>query len=133
MNKILYLIVILLIFFIFGCNKEETDELESITAQAIDNNKLQIIKSTNEDLERYENSKEEIENIKTVRLCHDTDNGIVRWVNGSIFGYYDNATRFEFNDFCKNFNYLTEFYCENNMPLQRRFLCINGCVDNHCL
>ena len=77
--------------------------------------------------------EEEREKIVTVRLCHDTDNGIVRWVNGSTFGFYDNAERFEFDDYCFDNNFLIEYYCQNEIPQNRSFLCDNGCLDNHCL
>jgi len=126
MKNILGLLLILLTFFILGCSKEETTE--TIT-KVYEIKELEIIGNV------VENKIIEVnrENITTVKLCHDTDNGIVRWVNGSVFGFYDNATRFEFNDYCKNFNYLWEFYCENEDPMQRIFLCTNGCEDNHCL
>lgn len=119
MLKIISLLIILGII-VLGCSKEETTE--SITG-AYEINELEVI----------EDAEEEEEKIITVRLCHDTDNGIVRWVNGTVFGFYNNATRFEFNDYCQNFNYLWEFYCENETPMQRIFLCTNGCEDNHCL
>ncbi len=120
---------LLLIFFIIlssGCGKEEIKDLELITAQTYDIVEMGII-------EDYEVVEEEKEEIITVRLCHDTDNGIVRWVNGSIFGFYDNATRFEFDDYCFDNTFLIEYYCENETPQNRSFLCTNGCQDNHCL
>jgi len=125
MKKILFLLFVFSIVFILGCSKEES-KLE---------NPDKIIAWTYKIDDIVEETEEEIveEEIVTVRLCHDTDNGIVRWVNGSIFGYYDNTTRFEFNDYCQNFNWLWEFYCENETPQQRHFLCRNGCEDNHCL
>ena len=125
MKKILFLFLILLIIIIYGCGKEAVTEIEEspgkITAWTY---KIDDIKS--EELE-------EEETIETVRLCHDSDNGIVRWINGSIIGFYSNSTRYEFNDYCQNFNYLMEFYCEDENPKQKRFLCKNGCEDNHCL
>ena len=72
------------------------------------------------------------EEIKTVKLCHDTDNGIIRWEEGKVFGFYDNASRFEFSDYCEDNVYLTEYYCENEEPVTRRFQCSNGCRQNHC-
>jgi|TARA_B100001964_G_C14135239_1_gene554810 hypothetical protein len=116
MKRIPILIFIIFLLFIYGCGKEE------ITTQAY---KIEEIEAAEEEVTE--------ENITTIRLCHDTDRGMVRWVNGTVFGFYDNATRFEFNDYCLNFNYLWEFYCENGNPLQEIFLCINGCEDNHCL
>ena len=114
-----------LLIIIIGCGKEAVTEIEEspgkITAWTY---KIDDIKS--EELE-------EEETIETVRLCHDSDNGIVRWINGSIIGFYSNSTRYEFNDYCQNFNYLMEFYCEDENPKQKRFLCKNGCEDNHCL
>ena len=112
-----------MVIFTFGCDKE--GKVEKITG-AYEIEEIEVI----EDMEGV--IEEERENITTVRLCHDTDNGIIRWVNGSIFGFYSNATRFEFNDYCQNFNYLMEFYCEDEYPKQRIFLCKNGCVDAHC-
>jgi len=129
MKKILFLLLIIIVFIVLGCSKGETKNLNVISGNVIDNSKLQIIEVITED----EFIEEKEQEIFTVKLCHDTDNGIVRWVNGSVFGFYNNATRFEFNDICENFNYLTEFFCENENPMQRRFLCINGCEDNHCL
>ena len=121
MKKIIILLSIFLLIFVYGCNEEEVVSLDkTVTAKVIKDIKIEV-------------AEEEIkENITTVRLCHDTDNGIVRWVNGSVFGFYNNATRFEFIDYCQNKNYLMEFYCENETPFQRRFLCRNGCVDAHC-
>jgi hypothetical protein len=107
---------------VIGCSKEPTTDSEPITAQAY---KIDEIEAAEDDVIEEE--------IVTTRLCHDTDNGMVRWVNGSVFGFYDNATRFEFNDYCQNFNYLWEFYCENETPMQETFFCVNGCEDNHCL
>tara|TARA_Y100000310_G_scaffold78181_1_gene74801 strand:- start:1178 stop:1525 length:348 start_codon:yes stop_codon:yes gene_type:complete len=115
MKRVFPLIFIIFLLFIYGCGKEEIVEETAgkIIAQVI-----------NVDID---------EEIVTVRLCHDTDNGIVRWVNGSIFGFYDNATRFELKDACLNNNVLIEYYCGNETPMNRTFLCKNGCVDNHCL
>ncbi|MCH8004242.1 MAG: hypothetical protein IH934_06470 [Nanoarchaeota archaeon] len=125
-NIILYLLLFSIIF-IFGCGKDETVDAESITAQVYDIEEPEIIE---EDVELIE---EEREDIVTVRLCHDTDNGIVRWVNGSIFGYYNNSKRFEFYDYCFDNNFLIEYYCEDENPMNRSFLCTNECQDNHCL
>ena len=119
-NKIIFLMFSL--FLIIGCKEKiSQDILPLITTEVINE-------------EPTEEVEEEIieDNIKTVRLCHDTDKGIIKWVKGSIFGYYDNATRFEFIDYCQNKNYLMEFYCEEENPLQKLFLCKNGCVDDHC-
>jgi hypothetical protein len=123
MRKIFSLLVIFGIIFVFGCSKEEP--ITTISAG--------VITEIEAEEEIVEVVEEERENITTVRLCHDTDNGIVRWVEGSVFGFYSNATRFEFKDYCQNFNYLWEFYCEDENPMQRIFLCRNGCEDNHCL
>ena len=126
MKKILFLFFILFILFIYGCSKEETTEepmpIEKITAKAYDVDKLEI---TEDD--------EAEEEIVTVRLCHDTDNGMVRWANGSVFGFYDNAKRIELKDYCFDNNILVEYYCENEMPQNMTFICTNGCKDNHCL
>ena len=124
MKKIYFLFLILIIIFIFGCSKENTTIGATTALTPLEEIEEEII---NEPIE------EEKENITTVRLCHDTDNGIVRWVKGKIFGFYDNATRFEFEDYCQNFNYLWEFYCEEENPKQEIFLCTNGCEDDHCL
>ena len=119
MKKIFYLFLILLIIFIIGCNKEEIKAEPEITAKVV------------EEIETEEIVEEE--DIETVRLCHDTDNGIVRWINGSIFGFNNKAERFEHNDYCFDNNILVEYYCENETPQNRTFLCKNGCEDNHCL
>ena len=57
---------------------------------------------------------------------------MVQWVNGTVFGFYNNAERFEFNDFCFNNDILIEYYCENEMPRNMTFVCEHGCGDNHC-
>ena len=113
MTKIFSLLVILGIIFIIGCNKEETTE--KITG-AYQIEEVQTAEDVKE-----EAVEEERKNTTTVRLCHDTDNGVVRWVKGSVFGFYSNATRFEFNDYCQNNNYLMEFYCEDEYPDQPSF------------
>ncbi len=86
-------------------------------------------------IEKKVEKKEEKKEVKldSVRLCYDTDNGIIKWVNGTVFGFYHNAQSFEFQDYCMNRSYLTEFYCENETPTFREFYCKNGCKDNHCL
>ncbi|MBW2977146.1 hypothetical protein KY347_06915 [Candidatus Woesearchaeota archaeon] len=124
MRKIFSLLLVLGLAIISGC-KEESENEDLITG-AFEAGELRIIEELEE--ERIEES----EDVTTVRLCHDTDNGIVRWVNGSVFGFYSNATRFEFNDYCQNFNYLMEFYCEDEYPKQQIFLCRNGCEEGHC-
>ena len=125
--KIIYpSFLLFLIILISGCGKEEIKDAESITAKIYDIDEPEII-------EEKVVVEEERENIVTVRLCHDTDNGIVRWVNGSIFGYYNNSERFEFHDYCFDNTFLIEYYCEDENPMNRSFLCTNGCQDNHCL
>ena len=124
MKRILILFLILIIVFIYGCGNEETNP-EEITGQ--------LIKDDGTEAAEEKKIIEAEKDILTVRLCHDTDNGIVRWVNGSTFGFYDNAQRFEFNDNCLNKNILIEYYCENENPMNRSFICKNGCEDNHCL
>jgi len=121
MKKIFSLLVILMVFII-SCNKEEPEEPLS----------AQVIKEVEVQEEAEDVIEEEEETIITVKLCHDTDNGMLKWVNGSVFGFYNNAERFEFNDYCQDSNYLVEFYCEDENPEQQIFLCRNGCVDNHC-
>ena len=117
MRKILILFLFLIIF-VLGCSKEEAVSEPIITAEVVD---------SGEDFEDI------TKDANTVRLCHDTDNGIVRWKDGNIFGFYDNATRFEFNDYCLDQGHLMEFYCEDENPVKRIFLCKQGCEDNHCL
>ena len=131
MKIILPLLSLFLIIFILGCGKEEiTEETiypKKITAKVSD---IEEVEVPEEDKEIKDDVEEDI---VTVKLCHDTDRGIVRWVNGSIFGFHDNAERFEYKDFCFDNNFLIEFYCENEMPQNASFLCDNGCEDNHCL
>ena len=128
MKRIFILIITLFIIFIFGCTKGDSNILE-ITSQTVGIDAEDIKEETVEEeaVEKVE------EDIITIRLCHDTDNGIVRWVNGSIFGFNDDATRFEFKDYCFNNNILIEYYCEDETPQNFTFLCRNGCEDNHCL
>ena len=65
------------LIFIMGYVKEEKTPLQDTTVTA------EVIKN-----EKSETEEEIIENVTTVRLCHDTDNGIVRWANGVVFGFY---------------------------------------------
>ena len=119
MKKSLFFILIFLLIVILGCSKEEVTINEPvITANVVE---------SGEDFEDITKSAQ------TVRLCHDTDNGIIRWVNGSIFGFYHNSSRFEFKDYCEDQNFLIEYYCENENLLYRRFICKSGCVDAHCI
>jgi len=127
MRIILLLLSLFLIIFILGCGKEE------VTEETIYPKKITAKVSNIDDVEIPEDDEVVEEEIITVRLCHDTDNGIVRWINGSTFGFYDNAERFEFNDYCFDNNFLIEYYCENEIPQNTSFLCTNGCQDNHCL
>ncbi|MBI2134768.1 hypothetical protein HYU09_02155 [Candidatus Woesearchaeota archaeon] len=118
-----FLLVLVPIVFIYGCGNGEAavteDDTGKVTAYAYKVGEIE--------------KKPQEENITTVRLCHDTDKGIIRWEQGKVFGYYDNASRFEFDDYCQNFNWLWEFYCEDEEPKQRHFLCRNGCEEGHCL
>ncbi|MBL7055119.1 hypothetical protein ISS05_05160 [Candidatus Woesearchaeota archaeon] len=118
MKQILALIMILLILLLNGCGKKQTE----ITAE--------IIKEP--EYEEKTEEKTEEETITTVKICYDTDKGIIRWEKGTVMGYYSNTTRFEFDDYCVNENYVREYYCENEDPLETIFLCKNGCVDAHC-
>ncbi len=113
MKHILALITIFLLIFLVGCGKEETE----ITAEVV---------------KEPEKAEIEEEITTTVKICYDTDNGIVRWEKGTVMGFYDNTTRFEFHDHCYNKNYVVEYYCENEEPLETIFLCKNGCIDSHC-
>jgi len=133
MKKFMYLFLASIILFAFGCDNKESDS-NDITGQVIIVDDSVIV----EDVLIIEEKEgiiieEIVENITTVRLCHDTDNGIVRWVNGSIFGYHNDSTRFELNDYCFNNNILIEYYCEDETPQNYTFLCKNGCADDHCL
>ena len=122
MKKIFSLLIILGIIFIIGCAKKETG-IGGITGGSVI-----------EEVENTEVIEEAVrEEIKTIRFCYDTDNGMVRWVNGKILGFYDNAERFEFNDNCFDDNILVEYYCdEDEVPQNETFVCKNGCVDGHC-
>ena len=120
MKKIL-LIFVLTIVLIYGCGKEQETGLEPITADVVEDVEIP------EEVEIFE------EEIETVKLCHDTDRGIIRWASGTVFGFYDNAKRFEFDDYCFDNNILIEYYCEDEMPQNRTFICKSGCKDNHCI
>ena len=114
--------------FLFGCSKEEAEVLGPITGEA-----YKIDEIIKEETAEEEIPDEEIEDYNTVRLCYDSDNGIVRWVNGTVFGFDNKARRFEFRDFCFDPHYLVEYYCdEDQIPQNFTFLCVNGCSDNHC-
>ncbi len=126
MKRIFFILLLLLIIFIFSCSKEEEkiSTAPVVTAEVI---------TEKPNIEKKEINESIDENVPSARLCHDTDNGIVRWINGTVFGFYDDATRFEFKDYCQDRIYLTEFYCEGESPQQRLFSCRNGCVDDHCV
>ena len=124
MKKILLIIFVLTIFLIYGCGKDPETELEPITAEVI---QVEDIEIPEEDVEVFE------EEVVTIKLCHDTDRGIIRWASGTVFGFYDNAKRFEFDDYCFDNNIMIEYYCEEENPKNRTFICKNGCEDNHCL
>jgi hypothetical protein len=123
--KIIYLLFSLfLIVLICSCGKEEVveeDHPQKFTTWAY---KIDDI---------VEDGEEVVEEVSTIKLCHDTDNGIVKWVNGSIFGFYDNSTKYQFDDYCQNNNLLWEFYCEDEDPMQETFFCRGGCVEGHCV
>lgn len=119
MRQILALIVIFLLIFLVGCGKEEKES--EITAE--------VVKEP--EPEKAEVKVEE-EITTTVKICYDTDKGIIRWEKGTVMGFYENTTRFEFEDHCYNKNYVVEYYCENEEPLETVFLCKNGCTDSHC-
>lgn len=129
MKRIFPLLVIITIaLFLFGCGKEQSEDPSPVTGEVI---------KIDEIIERpaVEEVQEEVieEEVHTVRLCHDTDNGIIRWVAGSVTGYDNKANRFEYNDFCLDKNYLVEYHCdEDEIPQNFTFLCRNGCVDNQC-
>lgn len=135
MNKSIVIISLIFVLITIGCNKDvEIRDADEITAAVLEVDNVEDeepVEKIVEDGSVVEEVDEEP--IVTVKLCHDTDNGIIRWVNGTTFGFYDNASRFEFKDNCENKNYLTEYYCENEDPLFRVFLCKNGCEDSHCL
>jgi len=114
---IILLIMITLLISLNGCGKKEP----KVTAEVV------------KELEDKVEEKIEKDDIITVEICYDTDNGMIRWVNGTVMGFYSNATRFEFKDYCKDKNYLIEFYCENESPHQMMFLCKSGCVNAHCI
>lgn len=117
MRQILALITIFLLIFLVGCSKEK--EESKITAEVVKESEKTEVKV-----------EEEI--TTTVKICYDTDNGIIRWEKGTVMGFYNNTTRFEFEDHCYNKNYVVEYYCENEEPLETIFLCKNGCIDSHC-
>ena len=122
MKRILLLFLVLFVIFMYGCKAEDSksnDARITTWSYKVDN------------IEVPEEAIEE-EGVTTVKLCHDTDNGIVRWVNGSVFGFYNNASRFAFRDKCLDNNLLIEYYCEDEIPQYRPFTCRNGCIDNHC-
>jgi hypothetical protein len=128
MKRLILLNCLILLIVINACAKEDviTDPKEAITGQIVDIDSI-------ESEEEVEESDDIIEEISTLRFCYDSDKGIVKWVNGSVFGFYDNAKRFEFNDFCFDNNVLIEYYCDDDeIPQNITFLCKNGCLDNHC-
>jgi len=125
MKKILFIIFVLTIFLVYGCGKDPETILEPITADVVEVEYIEIVEEDVID--------EEKEDIKTVRLCHDTDKGIIRWAGGTVFGFYDNAERFEFDDYCFDNNILIEYYCEDEIPQNRTFICKSGCEDSHCI
>ena len=124
MRYILSLAMIFLFILLLGCSKEEELSSEPIITS-------NVVIQSKPPIEEF--IEVEVENITTVNLCHDTDNGIIRWVSGSVFGFYDNATRFEFDDHCFDDRIVIEYYCENENPRNQSFVCKSGCTDSHCI
>ena len=121
MRQILALITIFLLIFLVGCGKEKDES--KITAEVVKESESKKTGVT-------EKVKEEI--TTTVKICYDSDNGIIKWEKGTVMGFYNDTRRFEFDDHCYNKNYVVEYYCENEEPLKTIFLCRNGCIDSHC-
>jgi hypothetical protein len=125
MKKFICIVSFIFVLLIIGCGKQEPEQ-EQITAKVIaDEVPLPVVEPE---------ILEEVEEITTtVKLCFDTDNGIIRWEAGSIFGFTDKAERYEFYDYCIDRTHVSEYYCENEEPRNETHPCSNGCVDSHCL
>ncbi|MBS3131497.1 hypothetical protein J4212_03650 [Candidatus Woesearchaeota archaeon] len=126
MKAVIAAFLAFMVLFLYGCGSN--DEVPIITGGAV----VDVQEPAQQEELPPAPVPEPREEIKTVKLCHDTDNGIIRWEEGKVFGFYDNASRFEFSDYCEDNVYLTEYYCENEEPVTRRFQCSNGCRQNHC-
>ncbi|MAG91381.1 hypothetical protein CMO83_01770 [Candidatus Woesearchaeota archaeon] len=122
MKQYLYIIFIIILILVIGCGKEEV-ESEEITGE--------VVAEETQD-ETVEAEIEPEEEILTVKLCHDTDNGTIKWVNGTVLGFTNKSERFELKDFCVDKNHVSEYYCEDEEPKNEYFLCKSGCVDGHC-
>ncbi len=119
--------LILGFLLLFPACKGGDDAMEDITGGVV------IVPDAEQDTEPEPEVIPEIkEEIKTINICYDSDNGIVRWEKGKIMGYYDNGENYEFDDYCIDKNYVVEFYCEEEKPYNISFLCRNGCQDSHC-
>ena len=125
MKRILLLFSAFLLLFLIACSNEDNN----VTGASVAFDIIQEEDAIEEISEKIEEVPEEIH---TVRLCHDTDNSINRFVAGKTFGYYDNSSRFEFEDFCTSLKYVREFYCEDENPMQGNFECEYGCEEGHC-
>lgn len=126
MNKKLILFLTLMMIMILGC----TDNDVNVDEPKNTKNLIEIPYQVEQPAIVEEKQEEKIN--KTIKFCHDTDKGIVRWKRGTTFGFFENTSRFEFHDICRNYNYLIEYYCENKEPKRKLFLCRNGCEDAHC-
>jgi hypothetical protein len=129
MKRGILLLIIIFAFTLIGCAKEEIikDDVGTITAWTYKADEREY----DTELLINETDKGEPE-IVSVRLCKDTDNSINKFVPGKVFGYYHNASRFEFEDYCLSENRVMEVYCENETGLQKSFFCKHGCIDGHC-
>ena len=129
MKNILQILLLILIAFILGCSKDAAQD--QITGDVV-GDRVEIVDRVVTGPIEEEIEKEE-EEVSTIRICHDTDNGIIRWVNGAISGFTDKAERFEFSDYCLDEHILVEHYCENEAAQNVSFECKNGCVNAHCV
>ena len=124
MKHIFGVLLLLSILFLLGCSLDDDFIVEQIiTADVVQEPPIGdfIVEKIVE------------EEIITVKLCHDTDNGIIRWAGGSVFGFYNDSERFEFDDHCFDQNTVIEYYCEDEEPKNTSFLCKSGCVNAHCI
>ncbi len=123
-RQILFLFI--LVIFLIGCTKTEivSQQISEPTSQASSQptsgeDEGDIIKSIPDD--------------ELAASCTDTDSGIDKTSRGIVSGKWYDETTFENEDDCLGGVYLVEYYCDNNQPKSRNFICENGCKKGVCI
>jgi len=70
--------------------------------------------------------------VRTAPSCTDTDGGVLVRAKGTVSGILESAEAYEKEDFCYT-DIVVEYYCENNMPVNRNHRCTTGCKEGACI